>query len=171
LVTFTEKYTTVDKTTWGEGPWQDEPDKVVWVDPATGLDCMAHRGPHGSWCGYVGVPKGHPAYGKHYDLVGVKDVDVDVHGGLTYSAYCQEAPPEHGICHVAQPGRPAKVWWLGFDCAHFMDFMPGMASRLAEIRKQRPDLEYIPDDPFGPQQYRDLAYVVDEVTSLAHQLA
>ena len=40
---FVEEYRTEDKAGWGEGPWQDEPDKVVWVDPATGLDCMAKR--------------------------------------------------------------------------------------------------------------------------------
>ena len=25
---------------WGEGPWNNEPDHAVWVDEATGLDCM-----------------------------------------------------------------------------------------------------------------------------------
>ena len=30
---FVEQYTTDDKSGWGEGPWQDVPDKVVWVDP------------------------------------------------------------------------------------------------------------------------------------------
>lgn len=30
-------YTTIDKADWGEGPWQTEPDKIQWVDEATGL--------------------------------------------------------------------------------------------------------------------------------------
>ena len=75
---FVEEYRTTDKSGWGEGPWLTEPDKVVWVDERTNLDCMAHRGPLGAWCAYVGVPEGHPAYGQDYD-----DVDVDAHGGLT----------------------------------------------------------------------------------------
>lgn len=25
---------------WAEGPWQGEADKVVWIDPTSGLDCI-----------------------------------------------------------------------------------------------------------------------------------
>jgi len=34
---------------------------------------------HGHSNGYIGVPKGHVWYGKHYD-----DIECDVHGGLTF---------------------------------------------------------------------------------------
>ena len=57
----------VDKSQWGDGPWQSEPDKIQWQDAATGLPCLIVRGPVGALCGYVGVPKTHPAYGLHYD--------------------------------------------------------------------------------------------------------
>ena len=167
---FVEEYTTEDKTGWGDGPWQSEPDKVVWVDALTGLDCMAHRNGSGAWCGYVGVPEGHPAYGQDYD-----NVDVDCHGGLTYGDGChEEMPPEHGLCHIPQPGRPQKVWWFGFDCAHWQDFMPAMAARLAQIRSEnpmRPEFEKFQDYHDFGEHYRDLGYVVDEVTTLAKQLA
>lgn len=51
----------VDKSTWGPGPWADEPDKVQWQDETTGLPCMVRRGSPeiGVWCGYVGVAEGH----------------------------------------------------------------------------------------------------------------
>jgi hypothetical protein len=164
--TFVEQYTTEDKSGWERGPWDDEPDKVVWVDEATGLDCMAHRNNSGAWCGYVGVPEGHRAYGSDYD-----NVDVDVHGGLTYSAACQEgSPPEFGLCHVPQEGRPTHLWWLGFDTAHFMDYMPGMAARLKELHALRPDFPALREVEFG-ERYRDLDYVVSEVTQLAAQVA
>ncbi len=39
------EYRTVDKTGWGEGPWQSEPDKRQWQDEATGLPCLIVRGP------------------------------------------------------------------------------------------------------------------------------
>ena len=29
-------WATVDKSAWGDGPWQDEPDKEQWPDEATG---------------------------------------------------------------------------------------------------------------------------------------
>lgn len=53
--------------------------------------------------GYVGIPEGHPWYGKHYlDLE-----DVDVHGGITYS--------EIGTYE----GR--NYWVIGFDTGHYSD--------------------------------------------------
>ena len=55
---------TMDKSTWGAGPWQDEPDKLQWPDPATGAPCMMIRGQAtGAWCGYVGVFPSHPWHG------------------------------------------------------------------------------------------------------------
>ena len=53
--------------------------------------------------GYVGIPKGHPSYGKDF-----RDVDVDVHGGLIYSGDNPDSDLE-------------DVWWLGFNCAHYGD--------------------------------------------------
>lgn len=65
LPTWTEEYRTADRSNWRTGgAWEDEPDKVVWVDEATGLDCMARRGPVGAWCGYVGVTEVHPWHGQ-----------------------------------------------------------------------------------------------------------
>lgn len=131
------------------GAWDTEPDKRQWTDAETGLPCLIRRGPHGALCGYVGVPDGHPAFERHYDYV-----DVDVHGGLTYADFCSES--EHGICHVVEPGEPDRVWWLGFDCAHSGDFCPRYSHRNT----------YSYDE-----QYRDFAYVTEQVQGLARQLA
>lgn len=57
----------LDKAEWGQGPWQDEPDKVQWRDGATGLPCLIVRGPHGAFCGYVGVLDTHPWHRKDYN--------------------------------------------------------------------------------------------------------
>lgn len=49
--------------------WDNEPDRKHWIDADTGLDCLIVRnglGGKGALCGYVGVPKGHPWYGKDY---------------------------------------------------------------------------------------------------------
>lgn len=142
------------KTNWTEpssGPWDDEPDKATWVDPATGLDCMIHRGPMGALCGYVGVTEGHPEFEVSYH-----EVDVRVHGGLTYSDFCRETDDEsYGICHVPEPGRPDKVWWLGFDCGHYNDLIPGMSNYLY---------------PTGEPHYWTFDEVKAEVERLAAQL-
>lgn len=150
------EWTHVDKGGWGPGPWQDEPDKIQWVDEATDLDCLMVRHPRsGHWCGYVGVTEGHPAFERFYE-----DVDVSVHGGLTFARACDETAPEGtGVCHIPEPGRPDHVWWLGFDCAHFQDLSPAYAARYSGW----PMVE--------SEVYRDRAYVEAEIADLARQLA
>jgi hypothetical protein len=61
------EYDFVDKSDWGPGEWLNEPDKVTWIDPKTDYPCIVLRGAAGSFCGYVGVPIYHPAYGLSYD--------------------------------------------------------------------------------------------------------
>lgn len=148
-----------DKSAWGDGPWQKEPDKVQWVDQKTGLDCLLHRSPLGAWCGYVGVAEGHPAFGQKYDRV-----DVEVHGGLTYSSFCQEVEHEsRGVCHIPLPGRPEKVWWLGFDCAHYGDFCPVYDGKSSKDRG-------LPESYYSQKTYRDRSYARKETQKLARQL-
>lgn len=162
-------FTFEDKSTWGDGPWQDEPDKIVWIDPATDLDCMIHRGPLGALCGYVGVPPTHTHYGEDLPYK-IENVGVDVHGGLTYAAPCDpQATEEHGLCHVPTAGRPDDVWWFGFDCSHAWDVMPAMAARERMLAATLPDWPEMPD--VGPRvSYKTVDYVRAEVTSLAAQL-
>lgn len=154
IISTAESYeiVTEDKTTWGEGSWLTEPDRVEWKDELTGFPCLAHRQMHsGHWCGYVAVPPGHPVHGKDYELV-----NVEVHGGLTYGREC------HGeICHKAKPGEPDDVWWLGFDCTHGVDIAPAYA------RRKR--LCGWPTS--GYASYKNLDYVKRECAELAKQLA
>lgn len=101
------------------GPWLNEPDKIQWVSE-TGLDCLMVRNRLGAWCGYVGVTEDHPWFEKDY-----QNLDVDVHGSLTFADFCQPGKEEaRGVCHVPFPGRSDRIWWLGFDCAHIQDLMP-----------------------------------------------
>lgn len=155
----------------GPGPWDCEPDKVQWIDAATGLDCLIVRNPLGALCGYVGLPPGHPFHGVDYDQCTRADCTVDrtvewcpehspnaaveVHGGLTFADFCRESDKGEafGICHVPFPGRPAHVWWLGFDCAHGGDLTPRLGLS------------------FPGDEYRDLAYVKAQCATLARQLA
>jgi len=122
------RWTTEDKSKWGDGPWQDEPDKMQWKDGTTGLACLIKRNMTGALCGYVGVPASHPFHSRDYDIDGV--LSLDMHGGATYAALCSPgADPAHGICHVPDAGEPEKLWWIGFDCGHYGDFTPSFMSR------------------------------------------
>lgn len=53
--------------------------------------------------GYVVLPKGHKYDGKDYN-----EIDVEVHGGLTFAS--------RGIYE-----KYSDQWVLGFDCAHYGD--------------------------------------------------
>ena len=37
------------------GPWSNEPDKLSWIDPKTGKDCILLRQYGGHWAGFVAV--------------------------------------------------------------------------------------------------------------------
>jgi hypothetical protein len=154
----------VDRSEWGPGPWDGEPDKVQWKDDATGMDCLAVRNDHsGNWCGYVGVPPGHALHGADYDAVRFEGEDgyPDVHGGLTFADECVKADaPCRGICHIPEPEEPEHLWWFGFDCHHYRDLAPGAA---VYDRKHGFDR--------GDTTYRTLGYVQAECASLAKQIA
>lgn len=166
-------YTTIDKSSWGYGPWEDEPDKIQWVDEATDLDCLIVRNRMGALCGYVGVPPAHPWHGKAYNEKVVEgghewhgriDGIIDAHGGLTYSDSCDEDAEEaEGICHVPLPGRSPDVWWFGFDCAHSCDISPAYEARDRERG-------YAPIRS-GYEAYRTVSYVHLECSKIARQLA
>lgn len=144
---------------WGPGPWVDEPDHVEWRH--NGMPCIMHRQPSsGHWCGYVGVEPGHPWHGE-YSAVQVDDDDdcwgtaaereATVHGGVTYERACDI---KSGVCHVAQPGEPEDVTWIGFDCAHSGDYTPNNYPRWP-MR--------------GYETYKAAGYVKAETERLADQ--
>lgn len=100
----------VDKSEWPRGEWDDEPDKVQWRDDATGLPCLIVRGPHGAFCGYVGVSDRHPWHGKGYgSCVAPSCTDrteergwcdhtpesmLKTHGGITFASGCHHGTRE-----------------------------------------------------------------------------
>jgi hypothetical protein len=136
------EYTTIDKGEWGPGAWQGEPDKVQWVDAATGLDCLMVRNPGGAWCGYVGVGPGHPWHGTDYSGC-IRDPkceeswcghspegSIDVHGGLTYADSCQEPTEDRWREHAAKAEDAGII-------AEAAKYPQGDAARrLASLREQ-----------------------------------
>ncbi len=154
----------IDRSGWDHGPWDQEPDRVFWVDKKTGLPCLAKRNHHGAWCGYVGVPKNHPLHGKTYSSDDPRISDLEVHGGITYGDEC-DGRPEEGICHVSDGGD--HVWWLGFDCLHFDDKAPGMDATLREVNKRYPRSA---GEGVLNGHYRTVGYVRRQVRTLARQL-
>lgn len=129
---------------WGEGPWDHEPDGGLWT--YLGYPCAIKRNPTlGHLCGYVGVPESHPWYGKDYG-----DLEVSIHGGLTYGRGCDEYLPTPN-------GFDGPTWWFGFDCGHYTDVTPSQMVRRA-----------LGSVTYG-QIYRDFEYVKAQVNALADQ--
>jgi len=143
----------LDRSRWGSGEWDGEPDKAHWV--YKGLDCLIVRNDMGNLCGYVGVPEGHPDFGKD-------TAKVWVHGGITFASKCSpsgEAEESRHVCHPQEGAANEVVWWLGFDCAHLGDKIP--ASKMFEF-----DGCIFNDS----DNYKTFSFVQKEVQKLADQL-
>lgn len=154
----TLEWTATDKSTWPHGPWQSEPDKRQWTDLQTNYPCLIVRNHFGALCGYVGVTLTHPTYGHCY-----KDniiTNISVHGGVTYTGPCQKSNAvsnEKLICHIPDADEPDNIWWIGFDCAHYSDFLPNYPSNYMFL-------------PLNHETYRNIDFVTHECESLAKQL-
>lgn len=97
-----------------------------------GYDCAIETiCPMQHLCGYVRIPETSVLYGRNCD----DDLlySLPVHGGITYAGNRFD---DNG-------------WWIGFDCAHAYDLLPGM-----------------PDSPINRGEYRDMEYVKQQIKSL-----
>ncbi len=118
-------------------PWLSEPTEHLFE--SHGFVCFARRRTvTDTWCGYIYLPSTHPDFGRDYD-----DVEVHVHGGLTY----------------ADPEGDGDVWCFGFDCAHYMDVRPNSKVFYDEMDT----------DPFAGATWKSLDYVINELDFLAQQ--
>ena len=140
----------IDRTRFPSGPWDNEPDKLSWTDETTGLPCLICRNQSGALCGYVGVPPTHKLHGLAYPKL-----NVQVHGGLTYSDSCD---PAGYICHHPAPGEPDNIWWFGFDTAHAGDLVPTL------LPYRTPSLLPL------HETYKTISYVQQQTIQLAAQL-
>lgn len=165
-VAATQLFKVPDRHPGGDGPWNDEADKIGWIDERTGRQCIILRQANGTLSGYVAVEPAHPLFGYRHDAV-PGALGVSVHGGLTYAAPCEQNLPEPvSVCHMPPKGmRSARqnvfenedLWWFGFDTDHAYDFVPkvrgGSANQISDGKV-----------------YRDQAYVYRECIRLAAQL-
>lgn len=62
--------------------------------------------------GYVIIPKEHRLHGLDYD-----DIDVDIHGGLTFSKLVDEKMTSKFNLEPSDIGS----WCIGFDTCHYED--------------------------------------------------
>jgi hypothetical protein len=132
--------------------WDIEPNMKKWIDKDTGLTCFAVRVKwSGHLCGYVKIPVGNryyrkPYYSQNYNRYSRHrrrnpEKELRVHGGITF-----------GGQPARYTGGRLRGSWLGFDCAHYSDMVPGMEKFTSD------------------GVYRNLAYVEEQCKKLARQI-
>lgn len=87
------------------------------------LETLIDFHPREHFCGYVGVPQGHPLYGfdpwKTGEEENTRDFCPEVHGGLSYgSSGCPGFSTELRLVEL-------NYWWIGFDQARSPDSTEG----------------------------------------------
>jgi len=135
-------------------PWENEPDHAEWVQEPSGYKCRIRRSPTtGSLCGYVGIPKEHRFWGIGYEEshVELSEIEVDVHGGFTYSAEGDDG-----------------WWYFGFDTNHYDDFSPAIAEALIRNGLIEGDLKY--SNYYDCMNYRTWEFVEYEIYWLGKRL-
>lgn len=173
-----------EKTFYTHGEWEDEPDFEEFVHAE--LPCIVVRTDMGHLCGYVGVPPNHPAYPErmkdireftrkgiqkedgdwlviptpnippNWTDVSYQDLDIDVHGGLTWSEIGDD-----------YHGRKEGFKWFGFDCAHAWDYLPPTNEKVHQIYVEVTGRI----GPSDHETYRNWEYVKQQTEHLAEQLA
>ena len=116
-----------------------------------GYECAIIGQARGHRCGYICIPREHPAYELHYD-----DINIDVHGGLTYSESSNNYPIE----------SKEPKFWIGFDCAHFNDGVDlALVEEIGYLKTRELRDVYMPSGVV-----RTLEYVQDELIRAVDQL-
>jgi hypothetical protein len=134
-------------------PWEDEPDNAEWTQEPSGYKCRIKRNDiTGTLCGYVGIPKEHRFWGIGYEEgnVELSEIEVDVHGGITYSAEGKDG-----------------WWYFGFDTAHMDDFCPKIVETTIAVRGTVSDHKF---NYWDSMNYRTWEFVEDEIHWLGKRL-
>lgn len=157
----------MDKSSWPNGVWRLEPDKMLWIDSETGYECLIRRVRDlTTLCVYVGIQKDHPLHGTQ--LVQFrKDESLfnyfnNTHNNITMAIPCkkfQEEPgPDDkiGRAYYENLPEPTEIWYIGTDMINNYDVIPIISDD--------------PNDNTEDRTYRDIDYAYDVVTKLAADL-
>jgi hypothetical protein len=87
------------------------------------IHCSIHRNSIKVLCGYIKLSKDNSLYEVSYN-----DINISVHGGLTYDGYDEN-----------------ENWVIGFDCGHYGDLTPYLLSVGVDFTQEGiyRDTEYV----------------------------
>jgi len=127
----------------GRGRWDDEPSLLDFTYRE--YACRITRHMLGALNGYVAIDVDHAFHAVDYF-----DVNVSVHGGVTYASY--ELPLtaitdvlNNKEIYIKSPylNVSKRAWWVGFDCAHAGDIIPKMSRGIQDIMDTYKDIEFV----------------------------
>jgi hypothetical protein len=143
----------IDKSEWGKGPWENEPDLQSWIDSETQYACVTRRNMFGAWLGHVGLDASHPLYMLQ---PGAPEFEfIETHGSPELFVGFYEDDAKRFV-------PPQKLWWIGFSCMQSTDYCP-LTDREPYIKGKR--------GKATTKTYRTFEYVCEQVLFLASQLA
>jgi hypothetical protein len=149
-----------DKSDWGDGEWNLEPDYASFIHDATAFPCLAKRNLFGAWCGYVGVDDGHPLFLIEVEHEVYKYIDV--HGSVGSVGYF----PEDAVSFAP----PRRLWWIGFDAMQDTDLCPYFESETVRQQKTEHKLLKGLNLPKVKIVYRTFDFMIKQINCLADQL-
>lgn len=154
----------IDKSSWGEGPWQDEDDWIAWINPdaPNHHNLVIRHSNLGHLCGYVGVDERSQWYQRHPG----PQIDV-VHGGITLSGFSRGPENSPGAFRVTNGANLQEIWWFGFDCGHAADYFPAQATPWLNLGATPAMVNVMTGNP---ENYKTVDYVVDQIDSLREAL-
>lgn len=163
----------LDKTLWGDGPWQSEPDEFSGLYKKHiyyGL-----RNNQGCWCGYVLISDNNPLLKDCFNDEGsYMDIAIDVHQGVTYCNRKRRKDLDQ-----------KKHIWVGFDCCHYDDHWPSTVARnkyLSDVAMNKYLSDKLPSEATRLRElftdinegrlnkpYRDMSFVIEQCKSMIDQ--
>lgn len=108
-------------------------------------------------CGYIKISKNNILYNKEYAYI-----DINIHGGLTYSSFNYEGYPIK---------TKNKTYWIGFDCNHVDDLYDlNLINSNSELYNIAKDLNDIMTTFNSFATLKDKNYIENELKLAVNQI-
>lgn len=105
----------------------------------------------GIWKGFVGLPTGHPLFGKSIEELlntpQIMDAFFHVYGGICSAGHLPDRYEEDA----------KKLWWIGCETSHGGDLFPLLK------QENNPEMDIL----LSGQTYKDLSFIRKETNKLA----
>lgn len=119
------KFELRDKRDWGPGPWQDEPDVVLFTH--AGLQCviLRHIAVTGALNGYVVVPPEHPWWGKdRRECMATPQCPLEE--GIDFDYMAQSGFPVPPVGSRMRDAMAERMWNCDHTPVHILDAHGGI---------------------------------------------